>query len=83
MSTSIVVYTSPQCGYCNKQKEWLAEQGVKYIERSTTDSENRKELVRLNAIGVPFTIFSTNKEETYVTGFNKKKLESLIKEHVS
>lgn len=82
MSTTIVIYTSPHCRYCIEQKKWLKQKGINYIEKKATDGKHRRELESLDVIGVPFTIFEANNKKTYVSGFNKRKLESLIKEYV-
>lgn len=76
MSKNVIVYTSNTCGYCHEAKKYLENLGVAYTEKNvSTDLEARKELMDQGFMGVPVIKI----DEDIVQGFDKKKLEELLK----
>nr|WP_242943854.1 glutaredoxin family protein [Peptoclostridium litorale] len=76
MLNKITIYTSETCGYCHMAKEYFDEKGIAYEEKSVSaDSSARKELMKMGYMSVPVIIIG---EETIV-GFDKQKIESLLK----
>lgn len=82
MKSSIVVYTAAGCGFCKKQKEWLAKYSIEYEEKDVEIEEYRQELLARKALGVPYTVINIEGEpnEVTVAGFNVNKLESFLLE---
>lgn len=73
---NVLVYTSNTCGYCHEVKKYLDEIGVSFEEKNvSTDMEARKELMSKGFMGVPVVVI----DEEYVQGFDKPKLDELLK----
>jgi len=73
----IVVYTSNTCGYCHLAKDYLNENKIEFTEKNvSSDPQARKDLMSLGFMGVP-VIFV---DEEVIQGFDKDKLEALLKE---
>lgn len=72
----IIVYSTSNCGYCKKQKEFLAEKGIEFEERDIHENEEYfQEFKDLGGYGTPFTIKKENGTVTSkIMGFNRKKL---------
>ena len=34
----VTVYTTPNCGYCRKAKEFMQNNGVQFVEKSATEN---------------------------------------------
>ncbi len=76
MSKNVVVYTSNTCGYCHEAKKYLEDQSVEYTEKNVSvDMEARKELMEQGFMGVPVIMV----DEDIVQGFDKKRLDELLK----
>ena len=52
---SVVIYSTPTCGYCKRAKEYFKEKGVEYTEIDVSvDQEKAKEMVEKSGqMGVP------------------------------
>ncbi len=70
----VQIYTSTTCPYCEMAKDYFRTKGIKYEEMSTTEPENRKNLVSKGIRGVP-AIFIGDK---YVVGFDPEEIEKLL-----
>ena len=76
MAKNVVVYTSNTCGYCHEAKKYLETLNVEYSEKNVSvDIEARKELMEQGFMGVPVIMI----DEDIVQGFDKKRLEELLK----
>lgn len=55
---SVVIYTTPTCGYCQQVKNYLSRRGVPYVERDLSREPGAAaEIVRLTGQqGVPVTV---------------------------
>lgn len=73
--TEIIIYTNPSWPHCHTAKNFLRNNGYKFIEKDISKNPNfQKELIALGARGVPtFKI-----DEEIIVGFNKEKIISLI-----
>ena len=70
-----VIYTSPSCGWCHKEKEWLKENKIAFTEKDVTKEANAKKMVELSGqTGTPVT--TVGKE--VIVGFDKPKLKKLL-----
>jgi len=73
----IVVYSSNTCPHCVTAKDYLKSKGIDFVEKNvSTDMEARKELMGMGYMGVPIIMV----DDKVIEGFNKAKLEELIKE---
>lgn len=71
----IVVYTSKNCIYCHKVKDYLKERGVDYQERSIDNPEYRDELISVSGqMAVPVV----NARGEIIVGFSKKRMDEII-----
>jgi len=74
---NVTIYSTPTCPHCVHVKEYLKEKGVDFTDMNVaTDMEARKEMKsKSNQMGVP--VIDVDGE--IVIGFNKPKLEELLK----
>lgn len=77
----IIVYSTQSCHFCKEVKEFLDKNKITYtlIDVGTDASKRREMIEKSNQMGVPVITVG----EEVVVGFNKSKLEELlkIKEH--
>ena len=73
---SVVVYTTPTCGYCHQAKEYLSQRGVPFTEYNVAaDPVAAAELVRLSGQrGVPVIVV----DDQVVVGFDRPRLDQLL-----
>ncbi|MFC1978859.1 glutaredoxin domain-containing protein [Chloroflexota bacterium] len=72
----VTLYTSPTCGYCHQVKAYLAQKGVKYIERDiSVDRSAADEMMKLTGqMGVPVIVVNGQP----MVGFNRPMLDKLL-----
>jgi len=75
---SVIVYSTNNCPWCVKAKEYLTSVGVKYESVDvSTDKEAAAEMVqKTRQRGVPVTKIG----DRYIVGFDKDALNSALKE---
>ena len=75
-SKSVVVYSTPTCPYCRQVKEYLAQNGIEFIDKNVaTDMAAREEMKnKSSSLGVP--VIDIN--GSIVVGFQKAKIEELL-----
>jgi glutaredoxin len=73
---SVVIYTTPTCGYCMQVKNYLARRGVSYVERDLSrDPGAAQEMYRLTGQqGVPVTVI----DGQVVLGANMPQIDQLL-----
>jgi len=73
---SVVVFTTPTCGYCHQLKAYLRGKGVPFTERDLSrDPQAAAEMVRLTGQqGVPVTLVDGHT----VVGFNPRAIDQLL-----
>jgi glutaredoxin-like YruB-family protein len=78
---NIKIYSTPICGYCKLLKQYLDEKQIKYTEIDVMqDKEAADEMVKKSGQqGVPVTIAEKDGEEKIIIGFDKTKIDELIK----
>jgi glutaredoxin 3 len=78
---SVVIYTTPTCGYCHQVKNYLSRRGVSYVERDLSrDPGAAQEMVRLTGQqGVPVTLI----EGQAVLGANMPQIDQLLAQRAS
>ena len=78
---NITIYSTPFCGYCKLLKQYLDEKSINYEEIDVSqDQAKAQEMVdKSGQQGVPVTIISKNNKEEIIVGFDKNKIDELIK----
>lgn len=73
----VIVYSTTWCGFCHQLKEWLKSLNVEFKEVDLEeDPSAAKQVVEATKqMGVPVTKIG----EDYVVGFDRTKLEELLK----
>lgn len=73
----VTIYTTPTCGYCTQAKQFLARQGVRFVEKNVAvDRQAAMEMVRLSGQqGVP--VISVDGQ--VIVGFDHPRLMQLLK----
>lgn len=70
-----VIYTSPGCTWCHKEKEWLKENKIAFTEKDVTNQTNAKKMVELSGqTGTPVTVIG----KEVIVGFDKPKLKKAL-----
>ena len=73
--SKVIVYSSDSCGYCQKAKAFLRENGVEFIEKKVdSDPVAQAEMRGMKAQGVP--VIKVGDE--IIMGFNRERLEALL-----
>lgn len=73
---SLVIYTTPTCGYCQAAKAHMAGRGIPYAERDVTTSESyEREFRRKGGRGVPLIVAGSRT----LSGYSAESLEALLK----
>ncbi len=66
-SPTVVIYTTPTCGYCHRAKAYFNQHGIRFTERDITRSKHaRKAFDALNGRGVPLIVIGDQR----IAGFN-------------
>lgn len=73
---SVIVYTTPTCGYCQQLKTYLRQRGVPFTEHDVSrEPQAAAEMVRLSGQqGVPVTSI----DGQVVVGFNRPAIDRLL-----
>lgn len=73
---SVVIYTTPTCGFCHQVKAYLNRRGVPFVERDLSrDPQAAAEMVRLSGQqGVPVTVI----DGQVVLGANMPQIDQLL-----
>lgn len=73
---SVVLYTTPTCGYCRQLKTYLRQRGVPFTEYDVSwDQRAAAEMVRLSGQqGVPVALIN----DQVVVGFNRPAIDHLL-----
>jgi len=78
---SIVVYTTPTCGFCHQAKMYLNQRGVPFVERDVSvDQQAAMEMMRLSGQrGVPVIAI----DGQMVLGFNRPAIDQLLQQRMN
>ncbi len=72
---SLVMFSTPTCGYCRKAKAYMNSKGIAYNEVDISkDAAGKEEYSRLGGRGVPFFVAGSRT----MIGFSEEKLNSLL-----
>ena len=74
---TVTVYSTPNCPWCHKTKDWLKEHKVEFKDIDvSTDQEKSKEMVdKSGQMGVPVTDVNGK----IIVGFDVEKLKAALK----
>lgn len=78
----ITVYSTPSCGYCKMEKEFLTEKGVEFTEVDVAADEEAavKMVEKTGQMGVPQTVIVMDDgTEEIIVGFEEDRLTELLK----
>jgi glutaredoxin 3 len=72
----IVVYSTPNCPWCTRAKDYLKKIGANYEEKDVSvDIRSAKEMVQLSGqMGVPVIVI----DDQVVIGFDRNKIDGLL-----
>jgi glutaredoxin-like YruB-family protein len=75
--TSVVIYSTPVCHFCQAAKEFFAENDVTYTEHDVAaDADKRQEMIDMTGqMGVPVIKIGND----VVIGFDEPKVKELLK----
>ena len=73
---SVIVYSTPTCGYCHQLKAYLNQRGVPFVDHDVSrDRQAAAEMVRASGQqGVPVTVI----DDQVVVGFNRPMIDQLL-----
>lgn len=76
MDTTVTIYTTPTCHFCQMSKEYFKANNVSYTEFNVaTDMEKRQEMIdKSGQMGVPVVFIG----EEMIVGFDKKRFDELL-----
>lgn len=74
--TKVKIYSTPQCGYCHAEKEFLKEHGIEFEDLNVfLDLKAREEMInKTGQLGVPVTDI----DGEIIVGFDRGKLKKLL-----
>jgi len=77
----IKIYSTPTCGYCKLLKQYLDEKKISYEEVDvSSDVKQQEEMIKkTNQQGVPVTIIEDEGKEEIIIGFDKNKIDEILK----
>lgn len=72
---NVVMYSTPNCGYCRKAKSFFDKYKIAYTEYDiTTDKQAKERFTALKGNGVPLIVVGDRR----IPGFNEKLLRNLF-----
>jgi len=77
MDTSVTIYSTPVCHFCQAAKAFFKENNVEYTEHDVAaDAEKREEMIEMTGqMGVPVIKIG----DDVVIGFDESKVKELLK----
>ena len=75
--TEIIVYTTKYCPYCSIVKDYLTKSKVKF--KSIDVGENQVAAEEMKALTGQWSVPVTRNGDIFLVGFNKQKLDKLVK----
>lgn len=70
-----IVYTVPNCEFCDRTKSFLAQRQVPFLEKNiNVDRAAMRELEQLAVLAVPVTVYGSE----VIIGFNRNRLTALF-----
>jgi glutaredoxin 3 len=74
---SIIIYSAPSCGYCNKAKEYFRSKHIPFTEYNVANDRRKAEemLRKSGQMGVPVIDIKGK----IIVGFNQPEIEKALK----
>jgi glutaredoxin len=70
-----IVYTVPNCEFCDRTKAFLARRQVPFLEKNINlDRAALRELEQLDVLAIPVTVFGSE----VIVGYNQQRLTALF-----
>ena len=78
----VIVYSTQTCPWCFRLKDWLKEREIEFEEKDVGEDQDAANelLLTTGQMGVPVTVIEKDGKETVVVGFDKEKLEEILKD---
>ena len=73
---SVVIYSSPGCGFCDMAKEYFDKKGVAYTEKDISVDQNALTYVLEKAGQAVTPIITVG--ETLIVGFDRPKIDEAL-----
>jgi len=76
----VTVYSTPTCPWCEKVKEFLTENKVKFtgVDVSENPAKAREMVEKSGQMGVPVTIIVKDGKEKVIVGFDQDKIAKTL-----
>jgi len=75
MAKSVVVFSQPGWGPCNREKEFLSQKGIDFVDKNVREDEQAlKELLGMGYQSTPVTLV----DGEAVIGFDQARIEELL-----
>lgn len=77
----VTIYTTPTCAYCKMAKDYFSQNNIAYTELNVAKDVNAQQdmIKKSGQLGVPVIAVSDGKSEKLLIGYNKSRLEELLK----
>lgn len=77
---SVLIYSTPTCGFCRRTKEYLKGKEVEYTDVDVSvDSEKAQAMVDLTGqMGVPVIVIGEGDDQEIIIGFDQSKIDSAL-----
>jgi glutaredoxin-like YruB-family protein len=77
---SVVIYTTPTCGFCKLTKDFLKKHEVAYTEHDVSaDTAKAQEMVEKSGqMGVPVVMIGSGEGAELIVGFDEPKLSKAL-----
>ncbi|MFJ8100183.1 glutaredoxin family protein [Lysinibacillus sp. NPDC096212] len=78
MKYDITVYSSKECQYCVRLKEWLEANNITYINKDINEEHVLKEFKQFNSSAIPFTLVVTDNKAEEIKGYQPEKIKAIL-----
>lgn len=75
----VTIYTTPNCHYCQKAKDYFTKLGVSWIARDVTKSpkDAQEMMAKTGSMSVPVIVI----DGKVILGFDKQKIDAELRNH--
>ncbi|MEY9971807.1 glutaredoxin [Lysinibacillus sp. RC46] len=78
MKYDITVYSSEECQYCVRLKEWLEANNITYINKDINEEHVLKEFKQFNSSAIPLTLVVTDNKAEEIKGYQPEKIKAIL-----
>lgn len=76
----VIVYSTPWCGFCRTEKQYLEKKGVAFISKDIEEDKSAYEELMAKNGGAFQGVPVTDIDGELVLGFDRPKIDALLKE---